>query len=52
MVKSATKPLKKTWNWAKPLTLTALEAVTKLIPKRPTILGSNADQSYRGVAGR
>ena len=51
MVKSATKPLKKTWDWAKPLALTALEAATKLIPKRSTILGSSADQSYRGIAG-
>ena len=47
MVKSATKPLKKTWDWAKPLAVKALEYVTK----RPTVLGSSADQSYRGVAG-
>ena len=51
MVKSATepftKPLKKTWDWAKPLAVKALEYVTK----RPAVLGSSADQSYRGVAG-
>jgi len=53
MVKSATepftKPLKKTWDWAKPLALRAVDAVSEKL--RPTILGSSANQSYRGVAG-
>ena len=49
MVKSATKPLKKTWEWAKPLALRAVDAVSEKL--RPTILGSSANQSYRGIGG-
>ena len=41
------KPIKKAWEWAKPLAIRAMEYATK----RPTILGKSADQSFRGVAG-
>ena len=41
------KPIKKAWEWAKPLAIKAMEYATK----RPTILGKSADQSFRGVAG-
>ena len=41
-IKSAVEPFKKTWDWAKPLAIKAIEAVTKR---------SGADQSFRGVAG-
>ena len=41
------KPIKQAWEWAKPLAIRAMEYATK----RPTILGSSANQSFRGVAG-
>ena len=42
-----TKQAKKTWDWAKPLALRAIDAITK----RPTISGDSANQSFRGVGG-
>jgi len=41
------KQAKKTWDWAKPLALRAIDAITK----RPTISGDSANQSFRGVGG-
>ena len=43
------KQAKKAWDWAKPLAIRAVDAVSEKL--RPTILGSSANQSYRGISG-
>ena len=42
-----TKQAKKAWEWAKPLAVKAIDYITK----RPTVLGSSATHSHRGIGG-